>query len=161
MKVLDRGTIHEAPELPELPADVKIPDDLRGLERADRSRLSTTVRWLRWLPLVLLVAVGAILVTGDFGGDTVDTTVPWTVDEGPGSSSLDGAVATQSVVPTPARGPFTSGEGPGTHSLNVPSSGPWASNDGPGSNSLGSSTPSDSGVPWSAGDGPGSNSLGS
>ncbi len=129
MKVIDRGTVREAEEeLPELPHGVEIPDDLRGLEppgRPDRKRPTGTVRWLRWLPLVLLVAVGAFVAAGVVDGETGDTTVPWSIDEGPGSSSLDGAVATQSVALTVTRGPFAPGDGPGEHSLTVPIHGPW------------------------------------
>ena len=142
MAVKDRETIQQAPvQLPELPEDVEVPDDLSGLElhdRIDRRRTAVGIRWLRWVVPILLLAVGAVLLTGDFGDDT---SVPWAANEGPGSHSLDGAVATLTYVhpvATETAGPFAASEGPGSHSLiaATPSVGSWAATRGPGSDSL-------------------------
>ena len=142
MKVKDRETIHQAPaQLPELPDDVEVPDDLSGLElheRIDRRRPAAGIRWLRWVVPILLLVVGAVLLTGDFGDDS---SVPWAVDEGPGSHSLDGAVATLTHVPAVATepvGPFAAGDGPGSNSsiATTPDVGSWATTRGPGSASL-------------------------
>ena len=145
MKVIERKTIHEAPErLPELPAGVTVPDDLSGLELrkgVGRRPTATAVRWLRWLPVVLLLVVGAIAVgvyTADEAGETIaPSAVPWEINDGPGSNSVNDAVATQ-AIPVPSVGPWTGNDGPGSTSLNTttPSVSPWTGNDGPGSHSL-------------------------
>ena len=124
MRVFEQERIHEAPErLPEVPADVKIPDDLSGLEPrrvVDRSRPATPIRWLRWLPLVLLFAFGAIVVGLELTGDTAETiapsAVPWSEGQGPDSNSLNVPAGTPSVITTPSAGPWSGSDGPGSNS---------------------------------------------
>ncbi len=161
MTILDRDTIQQAPETaPTLPDDRPIDEraDLESPDRGDRRRAATGVRWLRWVVLILLVVGGAVLVTGDVGDD--NRGIPWAIDEGPGSHSLDGAVAAVTVVPvTPtATGWWAATEGPGSNSLATITSGvAWASTRGPGSHSLTVDLPNTE--LWAPHDGPGSHSL--
>jgi len=190
MKVLDRGILHRDHErLPELPDDVTIPDDLSGLElreAADRRRPATAIRWLRWLPLFLLVAVGAIVLSVESTGDDTQTVtpsvIPWEESQGPGSNSLYIPATITSVSPWPAGdGPWShsvsvpvrirpAGDGPWSHSLNVTTVAPaeiataegsWPAGDGPWTNSLNQRAATLNTVPWADGQGPGSNFLGS
>ena len=159
--MIDRPTT-TVERLPELPEGVVVPDDLSGLTGPRRRLLG--FGWPGWLALILLAGVIALLVIVDFDG----TTAPWGPGEGPGSNSLDGAVATQTAVavvpdvitPTATATPFAVDEGPGSNSLSAttPSLGSWASTMGPGSHSLEAQLETE--LPWADGDGPGSHSLG-
>ncbi len=64
MKLFERPKIHENPEilephdhLPDLPADVIVPDDISGMEFP--TRRPKTVRWLRWVPVGLVLVAGS------------------------------------------------------------------------------------------------------
>lgn len=54
--------IHEV--LPELPADVTIPDDISGLAHpaTEGRRPASGVRWMRWVTAMILVAAGAVVL---------------------------------------------------------------------------------------------------
>jgi len=65
MKLFERFTVHEThPEveehLPELPEGVVVPDDLSGLEVP--TRRVTTVRWMRWVPVGIVLAGGGLVL---------------------------------------------------------------------------------------------------
>jgi hypothetical protein len=71
MKVFERHTTKVTPDrhpemseqLTELPEGVTIPDDISGLEfppSMEPRRAATGVRWLRWMGLVAILAVGAL-----------------------------------------------------------------------------------------------------
>lgn len=74
MKLFERHTHREAsthrpeaPErLPELPEGVTVPDDLSGLEfpaSLRPARPATGIRWMRWLPLLVVVLAAGALTT--------------------------------------------------------------------------------------------------
>ena len=74
-----RETVKHLPEthddLPELPADVTVPEDISGLHAPTRLHRSTSgVRWMRWLAVIPLVA-GAIAVALIVRSDGSDTKV--------------------------------------------------------------------------------------
>ncbi|MBT8239627.1 MAG: hypothetical protein KJN63_00195, partial [Acidimicrobiia bacterium] len=129
MKLLDRGILHREHDLPELPDDVTIPDDLSGLEHrevADRRRPATAIRWMRWLPLFLLVAVGAIVLSVESTGDDTQTiapsAVPWEDGRGPGGTGIDMPVVASSVSSWPAV------DGPWANTVGIPVSS-WPAGD--------------------------------
>ncbi|NNF55577.1 MAG: hypothetical protein HKN03_14175 [Acidimicrobiales bacterium] len=79
--------------LPDLPADVTVPDDARGITHPRRfggGRAATGIRWIRWMPAMLLLVAGAVALGLALRGDSADTAnEPWvTVTAGPGSNSL-------------------------------------------------------------------------
>ena len=80
MKLFEHPTTQELTELPELPHDVTVPDDLSGLEvsePAESGRRDHRVRWLGWMAVAVLLAVGAIVVgviVRDDGTQTSETT---------------------------------------------------------------------------------------
>ena len=77
MKLFEHPTTHDTRELPELPHDVVVPDDISGLEvpePEEPGRTGHQVRWLRWTVVVALVAVGAVLI-GTLVRDDGTTTV--------------------------------------------------------------------------------------
>lgn len=160
MKLFERHPTREAPDsrpethedLPQLPEDVTVPDDISDLKLpvpVKPTHRPTTVRWLRWVPVGLVVAAGGValaVIVSDGGTDTVDPVVPneavqeantpWPASQGPGSNSLNAT--------TPAVTPWPAGEGPGSSSLNATTPvvvTPWEAGDGPGSNSLNATTP--------------------
>ncbi len=162
-KVKDLPETHEV--LPELPADVTIPDDVSGITHpvtTDGGRAASGIRWMRWVPAVLLLVAGAVALGLFLRGDSTDTVAadpqPWiTITEGPGSNSLN---ATPVVVRVPWTTPTM---GPGSNSLDatsMPVPIPWETTTiGPGSNSL-DATPMPVPIPWeTTTEGPGSNSL--
>ena len=104
-------------ELPEFPADVTVPDDLSGMPDIDTSGGRRAVRWMRWVPLGLLVAAGGLTITlalNDSGTEpTGGILTSETVEvDGPGSNSLNVAVVGETVAPAEV-------DGPGSNSLNV------------------------------------------
>ncbi len=160
--VKDLRETHE--DLPELPHDVTIPDDVSGLTHpvtAGGGRAASGIRWMRWVPALLLVAACAAVVGLALRGDSADTVAPqpWiTITEGPGSNSLAPTGAIANPVPW-----VTLTEGPGSNSLaatRVAVPVPWVTvTEGPGSNSL-AATRVAVPVPWvTVTEGPGSNSL--
>jgi L-fucose mutarotase/ribose pyranase (RbsD/FucU family) len=66
--------IHEV--LPELPADVTIPDDISGLTHPDTEgrRPASGVRWMRWVAAMIFVAAGAVVLGLLLSSD--DTSTP-------------------------------------------------------------------------------------
>ena len=77
MKLFEHPTTHETKELPKLPPGVVVPDDISGLETSESKqagRPGSQVRWLRWMVVVVLLAVGA-LVIGTLVRDDSTTTV--------------------------------------------------------------------------------------
>lgn len=137
MKLLERTHGKHAPErAPEthehkVSERVVVPDDLRGLAdlpsigegrqaTIEPRRAESMVRWLRWVPVVLLAlagAVAAMLLTD--GGDQADVTTtveaPWSWEtDGPGSHSLTATWLMGTEVPWASE--F---EGPGGNSLNA------------------------------------------
>ena len=108
-----RGTVPAVTEgVPESP-EVRE----HGLRKADGvPPAKTHVRWLRWMPVVLLVLAGLVAalvaVTWNGGVDDVDV-IEWpTATEGPGSTSLGPTTAQALVIEWP-----TATEGPGSTSL--------------------------------------------
>ncbi len=154
---LDREAVKDLPEthevLPELPTDVTIPDDVSGIThpmRAGGGRAASGIRWMRWMPAVLLLVAGAVALGLVLRGDNTDTVAsePWvTITEGPGSNSL-AAAPFEGVVIDVVPG-YTTVE---------PTE--WATvRYGPASNSL-AATPVATLIPWTTPtEGPGSNSL--
>ncbi len=155
---LDRDAVKDVPEtqevLPELPTDVTIPDDVSGIThpmRAGGGRAASGIRWMRWMPAVLLLVAGAVALGLVLRGDNTDTVAsePWTtITAGPGSNSL---------APTPFEGLVIDVITP-TYTRVEPTE--WTTiTDGPGSNSL-AATPVAPWTPWTTQtEGPGSNSL--
>ncbi len=110
-----------------------VPDDLSGLAKipsigedghevvAEPHRAATTVRWLRWLPILVLAIAGvvaaAVLLNNESGPSLVIPTVeaPDFATEGPGSNSLTAPWLTQTQVPW-----SNANEGPGGHSMGFP-----------------------------------------
>ena len=78
MKLFEHPT-HEVTELPELPHDVTVPDDISGLEvpeSIEPSRPEHGVRWLRWMAAAVILAAGAIMIgtiVRDGSTETADT----------------------------------------------------------------------------------------
>lgn len=147
--------LREAQEvLPDLPKDVTIPDDARGITHPLRTGggvAATGIRWMRWMPAVLLLVAGAVALGLVLRGDNTDTVArePWiTVTAGPGSNSL---------APTPFEGLGVVVSTPNYTSVRPTG---WAiATYGPGSNSL-DATPVPTPIPWTTPtEGPGSNSL--
>ena len=138
MKLLDRSHGKHTAERVLDPTDnellerLEVPDDLSGLHEIpsigegvgpqgdEPRRAATVVRWLRWVPVVLLAAAGvvvaAVLLTRDTSETLVEPAVeaPDLVTEGPGSNSLTATWLTRPLVPWQAH------EGPGGHSLTIP-----------------------------------------
>ena len=99
----ETGTTLE--QLPELPQDVQVPDDISGLPAPPRP-VDGRVRWIRWMAVVVVVGLigvlGAMLLTGGETEDAVTmdpmdvygTDNPVIVDEAalPGSVTVVGAV---------------------------------------------------------------------
>ena len=57
-------------ELHELPAGVKVPDDLSGLhDHEGQPRRSRPVRWLPWLALIAVVAAGGLILINLIASD--------------------------------------------------------------------------------------------
>ena len=120
MKVIHRHeTDRTLDRLPDLPPDVRVPDDISGLEPPTTRPAAKGVRWMRWLAAFVLIGgagvVTAVLVTGD---DTVQAPVvaPATAEapsgfDSPGGNSLN----------IPPRPQAPSGfDSPGGNSLNIP-----------------------------------------
>ena len=60
-------------DLPVLPDDVAVPDDISGLQHpATPQRPAAGVRWLRWLPIILLVVAGAVALSLVLRSDSSD-----------------------------------------------------------------------------------------
>lgn len=141
--------------LPELPTDVTIPDDARGITHPLRTGgggvAATGIRWMRWIPAVLLLVAGAVALGLVLRGDNTETQVrePWiTITAGPGSNSL---------APTAFEGLGVEVITPNYTSVRPTD---WATATyGPGSDSL-AATPVATPIPWTTPtEGPGSNSL--
>lgn len=79
MKLFERFNAHEThPEveeqLPELPEGITIPDDISGIEGP--TRRTTAVRWMRWVPVGLVLAAGGLVLALALQGDgTTDEAV--------------------------------------------------------------------------------------
>jgi len=79
MKLFEHPTTHEVTELPELPHDVVVPDDISSLEVPESTEPSQPrhgVRWLRWMAAAVLLAAGAIVIGAivrDGDTETADT----------------------------------------------------------------------------------------
>ena len=148
--VKDRSKVHET--------TTPIPESEEVREHRERvatPAARTNVRWLRWLPLTIIV-VGALavgLVIAAMGSDDV---VEWpdTPTSGPGSNSLAATFEVIDWPEPPAHGPGSQSlaataevvawpdtpvEGPGSHSLGAPEVIAWPDVpiQGPASNSLG------------------------
>ena len=151
-KNLDRDAVKDLPEtqevLPELPTDVTVPDDVSGIThpmRAGGGRAASGIRWMRWMPAVLLLVAGAVALDWALRVDDTVAREPWvTITEGPGSNSLAATPFEGLVdVVTP---PYTSVEptdwatvryGPGSTATPMVTVIPWTTpTEGPGSNSL-------------------------
>jgi len=152
---------------------LEVPDDLSGLAdvpsigepggvvAAEPRRAATMVRWLRWVPLLVLAIAGvavAVILTADDAVAPVNE-VPWVGEaDGPGSNSLNAAWLTGTETPW-----LTANAGPGGHTMNVPpvvlAESPWAVNDGPGGYTLNVPPVTSAESPWAANDGPGGYTL--
>ncbi len=127
-KLFERDAIRETAEhlpdphevLPRIPDDVVIPDDARALTHpaiAGGRRPASGIRWMRWIPVVILLVAGAIaaalVLRSDSSETVVSDGVPWTqATEGPGSNTL---APTGLIVGTI---PWTQAtEGPGSNTL--------------------------------------------
>lgn len=106
-------------KLPDLPEGVSVPDDLSGLPATDLVDMPDghrPVRWMRWVPVGLLLAAGGVtlaLVLDDGGTNlTKDIVTNEVVVDGPGSNSMDVQVV---VEPEPEE----IVDGPGSNSMNV------------------------------------------
>ena len=143
MNLLQRSDVQQTPERVE-ETRTRVPE---SEEVAEHHRRVTTkpapaakgVRWLRWVPVVLLIAAGMVALGLVVSGDNAsDDPGPWrTVETGPGSTSLG---PTPAIIVADLYNPTT---GPGSTSL-----GPspaieiieWYNpTTGPGSTSLGPS----------------------
>jgi len=110
-------------ELPGLPEDVTVPDDLSGMPAPDIAGTSggrRPIRWMRWVPVGLVLAAGGVTIAlalndggTDLSADIVTTEVTEFMAEGPGSNSLNIPVRVDPVTEFMA-------EGPGSNSLNIP-----------------------------------------
>ena len=105
-------------ELPELPADVTVPDDLSGMPDTATSGGRRAVRWMRWVPVGLLVAAGGLTIAVALNDGGTELTGGIVTNEaievyGPGSNSLNVEVADETVLPIEVYGP-------GSNSLNLP-----------------------------------------
>ena len=164
MKLFERHTTHETPDLrpelhedlPELPAGVTVPDDLSDMKlpvSVKPTHHPTAVRWLRWVPVGLGLAVGGLVVAvviRDAGTETATPVMPtelieevngfWPAGEGPPSNSLNMMEPVATVISAPQADAnfWPAGEGPPSNSLNMTATGvtPWLAGEGPGSNSL-------------------------
>ena len=84
MKLFEHNTAREAVEhapethtdLPELPADVEVPDDIRGLTHAEARPQVAGVRWMRWLVIAIPLMIGAIVLAMLVRSDSSDPAVP-------------------------------------------------------------------------------------
>ena len=84
MKLFEEGPTREAVEhapethkdLPELPDDVEVPDDIRGLTHPEAHRHGAGVRWMRWLAIAIPLMVGAIVLALLVRSDSSDPVVP-------------------------------------------------------------------------------------
>jgi hypothetical protein len=76
MKLYEHPTTHDTKERPKLPPGVVVPDDISGLEapEARQPGHGRQVRWLRWMAVVVLLAVGAVVI-GTLVRDDSTTTV--------------------------------------------------------------------------------------
>ena len=83
MKLFEHNTTREAVEhapethkdLPELPDDVEVPSDIRGLTHPEAHR-HAGVRWMRWLAIAIPLMAGAIVVALLVRSDSSDPVVP-------------------------------------------------------------------------------------
>ena len=146
----DRSQVHETTTpIPES-------DEVREhRERVTTPAARTSVRWLRWLPLTIIVvaalAVGLVIAVLDS-----DDAIEWpdTPTSGPGSNSLAATFEVVDWPDAPTHGPGsntlaatveivawpdTPVAGPGSHSLGAPEVITWPDvpTQGPASNSLG------------------------
>ena len=143
-----RGTVKQLPDphevLPRLPDDVTVPDDARELTEPARKggrRPASGIRWMRWIPAVILLVAGAVAAAVFLRSDSTETvvseTVPWiVVTTGPGSNSLAPTGLTAEMIPwtSPTTGPGSNSLAPtGLTAEMIPWTSPTA---GPGSNSL-------------------------
>ena len=153
--------------LPKLPDDVTIPDDISGLTHPVTTgvrRPASGIRWMRWLPIAVFLAAGAVTTVVVLRSDTViQDNVAWTQPtEGPGSNTLaPTGDLVRDVIPWtyPA-------EGPGSFTLAatgalVRDAIPWTyPTEGPGSNTLAPTGTVTTPIPWTyPTEGPGSNTL--
>lgn len=128
-----------APQLPELPGEVVVPDDLRDLHvpTAPRRRASTAVRWLRWVSLLAVVAIGlviAFVATRD-GSTEVRETTPV-----PSGSPFD-APMLRVTEQVPSGSPFDAPMQPATEQ--VPFESPFAVSMSPATEQVPSGSPFD------------------
>jgi hypothetical protein len=78
--------VHEAPE--RVPESTEVAEH-RRLTEAPPRRAASGIRWLRWISVVALIAVGALTVTMLVSDSGTDEAIEYTtVYEGPGSNSL-------------------------------------------------------------------------
>lgn len=74
-----RDTVQGLPEthrdLPELPHDVRVPDDISGIAPATVRRADTGVRWMRWLVVSMLLVAGAVVAALVMRSDDPETVV--------------------------------------------------------------------------------------
>jgi hypothetical protein len=96
----DERQVHEIEEqLPEVPADVRIPDDISGLDERG-GRAASGVRWLRWMAPVVVVVLAVVtvaLLIRDRGSDQVElaeTTTSYQLVQ----ESIEEALAERQVV---------------------------------------------------------------
>ena len=84
MKLFEHGHTREAVEhapgthkdLPEIPDDVEVPDDIRGLAHPEAHRQDAGIPWVRWLVIAIPLTVGAIVLALLVRGDSSDPVVP-------------------------------------------------------------------------------------
>ena len=98
--------IHEV--LPELPADVTVPDDLSGLTHPDAEgrRPASGVRWMRWVAAMILVAAAAVTLGLLLRSD--DTSTP--TFDGYTTAEINRAAVLQDLSTRPALDGYTRAE---------------------------------------------------
>ena len=123
MKLLHRPNVHETPERVE-ETSTRVPESHEVVEHHRRvtakpAPAARSVRWLRWVPVVLLI-VAAMVVLGivasgdDAGNDASNDLGVWqTTRTGPGSNSLGPTPVIEFTEPYhPATGPGSTSLGP-------------------------------------------------
>jgi len=165
MKLLHRSDVQQTPERVEK-TPTSVPESEEVAEH--RRRVTTkpapaakSARWLRWVPVVLLIAAGMVALSVAISGDEAsDDLGPWrTVETGPGSTSLGPTPAIiVADLYNPTTGPGSTSLGPTPAIIVADLNNPTT---GPGSTSLGP-TPAIEVIEWyNPTTGPGSTSLGS